>query len=675
MDVTTLIKSAKTLAVGILTMAVLGGCAQLPDVDPANLKKVEWLDGGPRWNDDARAWFHNTSQGTVTIPIPFKWFIALERPSGTGLFSDPEYLGRMGFIRGQHSKYNQTNVAGEPLPVGLARLNGNKKNITRTISSMSYMDDPQTGKLDAIGLTCAACHTGQINYKGAAIGIDGGGANIDLITFNIKLLEAMILTRSSSKRFSRFAEFVLGSKHSDPKAVAGLKANLKSAIRRFEITVLLGTKTKGSVSEGYARIDALSRIGNTVFGQDQLANIGDIGLMRENTAPISAPVSFPFIWDVSWFEWVQYDASIMAVGIRNSGEAMGVSAMVDMVTPSNYWDNTVQVGDIHGMESMLAGLGTSFENTPTPFKMKKFTGLWSPKWPEHILGKIDMDKARAGENLYNEMCAGCHLPPVNPLDDVSIPEKDTFWSTKYWVDEYKPTADIFSDYLKRHGKDGKGAQKVVTNCDKPFKYPWRLLRLPIIPTSVVGTDPAQAKILTSRTVTTPVGMITPNAYTTRSKRNLDENLFALALGDAVQNVNDRWYAEQGLTKKEQDWMNGGRPNCLQATMAYKARPLNGVWATAPFLHNGSVPTLYELLSPVKERRATFYVGNKEYDVKKVGYVADKAKGLFKFDTSKSGNLNIGHEFTGDGSTFGNGVIGRALSHDERMALIEFLKTQ
>lgn len=670
MKIKALTRSAKVLGICLALGTFISGCAQLPAVDGTNLKTVQWLDGGPRWDKEQRDWFHSTTQGTMTIPVPFKWFVAMEQPDGKGLFSDPEYLSRMGFIRGEHSEYSETNVAGEPLPVGLARL----KDEIRPVPYMSFMDDPETGKMDAIGLTCAACHTGQINYKGQAIGIDGGQASIDLVTFEVKLLEALVLTKQSSKRFDRFAEFVLGERSSNPKAKARLDADLTAAIRRFEVVSLLGIK-KGSVSEGFSRIDALSRIGNTVFGMDQLANISDVKLMRANTAPTSAPVSYPFIWDVSWFEWVQYDASIMAVGIRNSGEAMGVSAPINMVTPSNYWDGTVQIDNIHNMESMLAGLGTSFANTPSPFKEKKFTGLWSPQWPQDILGKIDMAKAKQGEALYNDMCAGCHLPPVKPLDGSYNSPDNPFWSTDHWVDEYKPTAAIFKE-------QGITDQDVVTNCptpnalgDKPLVYPWRLLRLKIIPTSIVGTDPAQAEILTSRRVITPTGLITPNGYTEKTDLDQDSNLFALALGDAVQNVNNRIYKEKGLNKEEQDWMNGGRPNCLQATMAYKARPLNGVWATAPFLHNGSVPTLYELLSPQAERRSTFWVGNKEFDLERIGYVADNATGLFKFDTSKAGNLNTGHEFTGDGTTFGNGVIGRLLSHDERNALIEFLKAQ
>ncbi len=92
--------------------------------------------------------------------------------------------------------------------------------------------------------------------------------------------------------------------------------------------------------------------------------------------------------------------------------------------------------------------------------------------------------------------------------------------------------------------------------------------------------------------------------------------------------------------------------CLQA---YKARPLNGIWATAPYLHNGSVPTLYDLLLPAsptpndpKEmtyRPKTFYVGSREFDPKKVGFRTDTNGGSgFFFDTTLPSNSNAGHEY-------------------------------
>jgi hypothetical protein len=106
--------------------------------------------------------------------------------------------------------------------------------------------------------------------------------------------------------------------------------------------------------------------------------------------------------------------------------------------------------------------------------------------------------------------------------------------------------------------------------------------------------------------------------------------------------------------------NGGNP-----VMAYKARPLEGIWATAPFLHNGSVPTLYDLLLPVDQRPRTFSLGTREYDPKKVGYLTapDAPGNSFVFDTQKPANSNKGHVY---------GVGG--LTDAQRLQLLDYLKT-
>lgn len=103
----------------------------------------------------------------------------------------------------------------------------------------------------------------------------------------------------------------------------------------------------------------------------------------------------------------------------------------------------------------------------------------------------------------------------------------------------------------------------------------------------------------------------------------------------------------------------GRP--ASAGPAYKAGPLNGIWATAPYLHNGSVATLAELLR-LEGRRAKFFVGGKLYDSERVGFVSAPGPGMFEFDTGAAGNSNKGHDFT------------EAMSNDDRRALPEYLKT-
>jgi hypothetical protein len=102
---------------------------------------------------------------------------------------------------------------------------------------------------------------------------------------------------------------------------------------------------------------------------------------------------------------------------------------------------------------------------------------------------------------------------------------------------------------------------------------------------------------------------------------------------------------------------------------YANSPLEGIWLRAPYLHNGSVPNLWELLKPEKERIAFFYRGNDVYDPKNVGFVSSIAEQdghkFFPFNTREPGNGNEGH--TG-------AAYGTDLPDGEKWALLEYLKT-
>jgi hypothetical protein len=113
--------------------------------------------------------------------------------------------------------------------------------------------------------------------------------------------------------------------------------------------------------------------------------------------------------------------------------------------------------------------------------------------------------------------------------------------------------------------------------------------------------------------------------------------------------------------------------------AYKARPLDGVWATAPFLHAGSVPNLYQLLLPAKDRTRTFHVGSREFDPADVGFSTQTFPGSFEFrvegpdGTPIPGNSNAGHEGV-NYTQIREGGANRDFTDTERRALIEYMKT-
>ena len=101
------------------------------------------------------------------------------------------------------------------------------------------------------------------------------------------------------------------------------------------------------------------------------------------------------------------------------------------------------------------------------------------------------------------------------------------------------------------------------------------------------------------------------------------------------------------------------------TDGYANQPLDGIWARAPYLHNGSVPTLHDLLEDPANRPKQFARGYDVYEQEKVGFVSDTPEARSAgslYDTTIPGNGNGGH------------LWGTKLAPDQKRDLIEFMKT-
>ena len=105
-------------------------------------------------------------------------------------------------------------------------------------------------------------------------------------------------------------------------------------------------------------------------------------------------------------------------------------------------------------------------------------------------------------------------------------------------------------------------------------------------------------------------------------------------------------------------------------LGYKGRPLTGIWATPPYLHSGAVPTLYDLLLPPEQRPQSFFLGSREFDPIKVGFVTQQSpENSFEFRTRGpdgrmiDGNSNAGHDYNN-----------AALTEEDRKALVEYMKS-
>lgn len=190
---------------------------------------------------------------------------------------------------------------------------------------------------------------------------------------------------------------------------------------------------------------------------------------------------------------------------------------------------------------------------------------------------------------------------------------------------------------------GRGAalyQQHCAACHEPGadgKFPDRVVSL-----SDIGTDPNRL-----RNFAQPLGA----------------QPFSAALGAALDKVEQAAFKREGVTAAEATGLEPPKV-VWRTTQGYSARPIDGVWATAPYLHNGSVPTLYDLLLPPEGRPKTFMTGSREFDPSKVGYVTQAGAGAtFLVDTATDGNHNTGHTY------------GTALSSEQRQDLLEYLKTR
>jgi len=183
---------------------------------------------------------------------------------------------------------------------------------------------------------------------------------------------------------------------------------------------------------------------------------------------------------------------------------------------------------------------------------------------------------------------------------------------------------------------------------------------------VIGTDPTAALNFNKREAHTGRLGLPPV--------NLPEKLpVAGALQAVTSQVANRKYEELGIGPEGQNEMNGRRTNLVRGLLAYRARNMDGIWATAPYLHNNSVPTLYQLLLPATQRDRKFYVGSLQYDPRVLGFDTGKSDGAFEVLTNVTGNSNAGHEFRD--APLGKGVVGPLLTDEERWAIVEYLKTR
>ena len=360
-------KAMKAIFVALASVLTIsqGGCQESP-VKPILIQKpdhkaVVFLDQG--WSREIRQDFYHKTQGAKTIP--YEWFLALEQKDTSELFRNEVNMERFGFIADEESVGNP-----DGLPVGFAK----------TI-------DPLTKDV-SLGLTCAACHTGQLRYQGKLIRIDGGPSMHDSRRFTSALIEALAATLEDPQKQTRFAKVVLKQMYGEEtqrqllEQVTGFVGKSRAGERLAEQLKLY------PLEWGPGRIDALGRGGNLVLAQ----------LDPTNLRPASGPVSLPAVWSVWDLDWVQWNGSIHQPLGRNLGQAIGVNAPVVLVPGPDQFRTTINIADLDTIEQHLRQLK-------------------SPVWPVEIFGKLNEQRIQRGQLLYTQLCAHCHVPELTPINN------------------------------------------------------------------------------------------------------------------------------------------------------------------------------------------------------------------------------------------------------------------
>ncbi|XOV89766.1 MAG: di-heme-cytochrome C peroxidase [Pseudomonadota bacterium] len=362
-------------------------------------------------------------------------------------------------------------------------------------------------------------------------------------------------------------------------------------------------RNKHEHAYGHARVDAFGVIFNQVVA-------GAMG-MEENAREPNAPVSYPFLWNTHQANRVQWngigDNMLPFVGpiARNAGEVMGVYGKIEIDMDKK----TVKTSAVY--DALLA-----LENA-----MKQ---IRAPLWPSHQPA-IDRDRCFEGQKVYEKNCEYCHG---------YVSHKNQM------VDFRNPSTDTHNEAI-------------------------------LVPYWEIGTDPLMAVNAYRYTSSGPfqgdpiAGRVGPRLAEYQHSFDLVGHVVILSLQQYKWQILGEMMKPSNLSQFITHAVHRGLM-IKSPEMEYKARPLKGIWATAPYLHNGSVPNLRQMLL-LDQRASGFCVGSTLFDPEAVGYeqmdrATCEAKNYSWLDTSVPGNGNFGHYKT-------NGLL-----TTEREALLEFLKT-
>lgn len=572
---------------------------------PATSADPIYVEQGPNWTPAARADFYTHDQGSRLLRL--SWLQALKGKDGRPFLADS--MSRYGFLP------NPDSSAG--LPVGF-----------HTSGS---------GDAQLVGVTCAACHTRQLEVGGKAYRVDGGPSLTDFQAFLADLDQAVGDATASDASFAAFAASILQTSTPAAADVAALRQRVDAWYRRYHAWASATLPPDGW---GLGRLDAVGIIFNRIAGTD-VGPPPDL-LIPENMKRADAPVRYPFLWNspvqnlTDWAGFVLNGNNIFALS-RNTGQALSFANFAPKRSfgPFFSYANTINFDGLNRLEALLRAMG-------------------KPKWPKEW--PLDQALADEGATIYLHECSACHR-----MKEVHSWINPVTWET--------PVQNVGTD---THQFDELG-WKVKTGAMMGAGIPFIANRLQEEDYAVhmmfsavsgsilqyklglggdIGSGDGFGSVPSDGQSSTPLVSAAPPALP-----SLLDPVKASNAPNSAQPVGapDSLTIEKGTLLERT--LNRGE---------YESRVLEGIWAAAPYLHNGSVPTLAELLKPSAQRKLQFSLGAK-YDIKDIGLAetqdpSSPTRTVTGCDKLNSGNSNCGHDF------------GTSLSEHEKKALLEYLKT-
>jgi hypothetical protein len=586
-----------------------------------------YTDQGSAWTPAERADFYVRDQGSRMIPLA--WLKAFKQPDGAPFLDGS--LSRYGYLPNPATSNN--------LPVGFSSSGA--------------------GGSEIVGMTCSACHTRQITAEGKSYRIDGGPAIVDFQSFLTDLDAAAGRVVATDADFKAFAATVLRTASPDPNDVLVLRQAFDLWYTRYHTLI---QRALPKHPWGPSRLDAVGMIFNRLTGLD--LGPPPSFLIADNIKVADAPVRYPFLWNApiqdktQWPGFADNGSDLLALS-RNLGEVYGVFGIFQ---PTN---NGLYVNFLNNNSANFDGLGKLEE------LVKK---IGPPKWP----WLIDNGLAARGKAIYNASgsCADCHGIK---------PGETRFYNNKTWKTPVQNVGTDTREYniLGWTAKTGVLQGAFIPFVTSPLKE--TDLAFNVLATSVIGSILEQGL---SAAGNAPSSAMVATAQAPLSDRALAERRSApgtpLAVPQLQQlspQLRDLRGAFRGVTPQQPPQLDtfsiqGLRVPAPTAAAApppaagsYEARVMQGIWAAAPYLHNGSVPTLADLLKPAGQRAKQFKIGP-AYDTVNVGLAADQTDFDYTLVTTDCSNLNSGDSNCGhDGREFGT-----QLSDDDKKALLEYLKT-